>query len=510
MKIKVFLICIFSLIQLKGNLIAQGRQKSEKYLIYYAQTGKYIYFDSAEYKRKMNTNNYSSTNHNSGNTFTAPGYNNNTSSGNAYPQTNYSYSGPILSNYGIYSNGTSSNSTRSSGETTETNLATTGPNSSITGSYGAKTGNYGASTGPNYSYTGPSSSTTGSNNSYTGSYNSQTSNGSSNTGSGNAYTGSYNSQTSNGNSYTGTTNSQTGNGSSYTGSYNSQTSNGTAYTGSNNAQTGSGSAYTGSTNSQTSNSNSYTGSNNAQTNNGYAYTGLTNGQTSNGSAFTGNVNNTGNSNSNTSSGVSNTGYSSSNTGNATNAGAYSQSKINAGKLENKNEPRLSYWDKLMNQTNDAIDNDDYTIAFFGIVTAMGYKAAEGAIMLAGLPEIKVLSTAVEYRLAVKALLPKISGMASREVNWNTINTIIKDASIGKGNYGLGKGTIDDALITGREWVGEGYKVTKDGKEWISADGLRRFRFPAYKSRLGITQANFERRISSSGKWTSNGHLEIVK
>jgi hypothetical protein len=43
---------------------------------------------------------------------------------------------------------------------------------------------------------------------------------------------------------------------------------------------------------------------------------------------------------------------------------------------------------------------------------------------------------------------------------------------------------------------------------LSADGLRQFRPPSYKPRLGKTQANFEARRVNKGRWQSNGHLDI--
>jgi hypothetical protein len=77
-----------------------------------------------------------------------------------------------------------------------------------------------------------------------------------------------------------------------------------------------------------------------------------------------------------------------------------------------------------------------------------------------------------------------------------------------GNYGLGSATYDDAIKAGEEWVGKGYRVSKDGSSWISEGGLRQFRPPSYKPKLGITQANFQWRTVNKGAWVSNGHLDI--
>lgn len=87
--------------------------------------------------------------------------------------------------------------------------------------------------------------------------------------------------------------------------------------------------------------------------------------------------------------------------------------------------------------------------------------------------------------------------------------ILRDAARGKGNFGLGQATAPDTARLGEAWVGKGFTVATDGKTLISADGLRQFRPPSYKPRLGISQANFEQRLQPTGQWQSNGHLDIV-
>ncbi|WP_219905402.1 polymorphic toxin-type HINT domain-containing protein [Actinopolyspora mortivallis] len=90
-----------------------------------------------------------------------------------------------------------------------------------------------------------------------------------------------------------------------------------------------------------------------------------------------------------------------------------------------------------------------------------------------------------------------------------ISGILRDASSGKGNFGLGEATYDQAMKAGRSWVGEGYKVTGRKKDvFLSKDELRQFRVPSEKPRLGKMQANFEYRNSPRGKWQANGHLDI--
>lgn len=65
----------------------------------------------------------------------------------------------------------------------------------------------------------------------------------------------------------------------------------------------------------------------------------------------------------------------------------------------------------------------------------------------------------------------------------------------------------DAAALAQSWLGDGYRLSKNGKALISADGLRQFRL-AYKPKQGKFQANFEKRVSPRGEWTSNGHVDI--
>lgn len=79
-----------------------------------------------------------------------------------------------------------------------------------------------------------------------------------------------------------------------------------------------------------------------------------------------------------------------------------------------------------------------------------------------------------------------------------------------GNYGMGSGTRAEADRLGKEWVGPGYRVSKSNSNiLLSADGLRQYRAPSFKSSLGLTQANFEERDQPTARWTSNGHFEVT-
>jgi RHS repeat-associated protein len=94
-------------------------------------------------------------------------------------------------------------------------------------------------------------------------------------------------------------------------------------------------------------------------------------------------------------------------------------------------------------------------------------------------------------------------------DWPIISGIVRDASKGKGNFGLGAGTRAQADDAGRAWVGDGFTVASDGKTLVSADGLRQYRPPSYKPNLDMWQANFEQRLIPRGTWQGNGHLDIL-
>ena len=89
--------------------------------------------------------------------------------------------------------------------------------------------------------------------------------------------------------------------------------------------------------------------------------------------------------------------------------------------------------------------------------------------------------------------------------------ILRQASKGTGNYGLGTAGRADAMRLGESWVGEGATVRSDGI-MISADKLRQFRPPSAKASPFATtgtQANFELRSQPFGPWAGNGHLNIT-
>jgi filamentous hemagglutinin len=87
--------------------------------------------------------------------------------------------------------------------------------------------------------------------------------------------------------------------------------------------------------------------------------------------------------------------------------------------------------------------------------------------------------------------------------------LLREAATGSRNFGLGSATRAEADAAGRAWVGDGARIASDGSALVSLDGLRQYRLPSLKPRIGKTQANFERREVPKGPWQSNGHLDIV-
>lgn len=106
--------------------------------------------------------------------------------------------------------------------------------------------------------------------------------------------------------------------------------------------------------------------------------------------------------------------------------------------------------------------------------------------------------------------PSRQGASSSSSGWDLGKLIgtLRESAKKKGNFGMGRASRMEAKVMGEAWVGPGYRVASDGKTLISADGLRQYRPPSNKPRLGKEQANFEWRTTPNGPWTGNGHLDI--
>lgn len=94
-------------------------------------------------------------------------------------------------------------------------------------------------------------------------------------------------------------------------------------------------------------------------------------------------------------------------------------------------------------------------------------------------------------------------------DWPELSGMLQDAARGKGNFGVGSATREQAEAVGHAWVGSNPRVASDGKTLLSADGLRQYRPPSWKPNLGRTQANLEWREPGQTGWHGNGHIDIT-
>lgn len=123
------------------------------------------------------------------------------------------------------------------------------------------------------------------------------------------------------------------------------------------------------------------------------------------------------------------------------------------------------------------------------------------------PSQRPIHRAPQPRIVAATGATKAAGAAADD--WPVSSGIVRDAAKGKGNFGIGSGTVAQAETAGRAWVGDGARLASDGMTWPSQDGLRQWRPPSYKPRLDKWQSNFEARWELSGQWQTNGHLDIV-
>ena len=94
-------------------------------------------------------------------------------------------------------------------------------------------------------------------------------------------------------------------------------------------------------------------------------------------------------------------------------------------------------------------------------------------------------------------------------DWAALSGMLRAAASGKGNFGVGGATTEQAQAAGKAWVGEGATLASDGKTLVSADQLRQYRPPSFKPDLGRVQANLEWRLRTSGQWHGNAHIDIT-
>jgi hypothetical protein len=85
--------------------------------------------------------------------------------------------------------------------------------------------------------------------------------------------------------------------------------------------------------------------------------------------------------------------------------------------------------------------------------------------------------------------------------------VVRRAAGSTGVFHLGRASAAVADMIGEAWVPNGAWY-KNGYVLVSADGLRQYRRPAFKSRVGIVRANLEWRPVPRGSWPNNGHIDI--
>ncbi|HVL91027.1 MAG TPA: RHS repeat-associated core domain-containing protein, partial [Actinomycetota bacterium] len=84
--------------------------------------------------------------------------------------------------------------------------------------------------------------------------------------------------------------------------------------------------------------------------------------------------------------------------------------------------------------------------------------------------------------------------------------VVRVARTTRGMAGGIRATRATSWLAGRMWTGIGSRSTAVGR--VSSNRLRQYRNPAFKSRLGIAQSNFESRAATSGRWSNNYHVRI--
>jgi RHS repeat-associated protein len=126
-------------------------------------------------------------------------------------------------------------------------------------------------------------------------------------------------------------------------------------------------------------------------------------------------------------------------------------------------------------------------------------------------EVKVLGGPVTLLFEPPCLAAEGVGGGGAGIgsNWARFSGMLRAAACGKGNFGIGSATAEEAEILGQSWVGPNARLASDGKTWVSLDGLRQYRPPTYKPSLGRMQANLESRPFGIKQWQSNAHIDIV-
>ena len=93
--------------------------------------------------------------------------------------------------------------------------------------------------------------------------------------------------------------------------------------------------------------------------------------------------------------------------------------------------------------------------------------------------------------------------------------LLREASQGRGNFGIGGATAMESDRLGKIWVGDGYRIASDGTTLVSFDGTHVYRPPSPKphSQYAPTgvQSSFELLEKQGEKMVKlgNAHLDII-
>lgn len=166
--------------------------------------------------------------------------------------------------------------------------------------------------------------------------------------------------------------------------------------------------------------------------------------------------------------------------------------------------------------------DAATLAAYGVYFDDAATAITGIVEAIDLDRIlSVFAKEEDVTASIGRDLDEIDSLTPEEIDaeeaspsaagtdWSKVSGIVRDAKTGKGNFGVGDGTMAQSESAGKAWVGPNSHLASDGKTWVSEDGLRQYRPPSYKPNLGRYQANFEWRNQAQGQWQGNGHLNIT-
>ena len=118
--------------------------------------------------------------------------------------------------------------------------------------------------------------------------------------------------------------------------------------------------------------------------------------------------------------------------------------------------------------------------------------------------VSVVATALR-EAGVAANVTAASDAPGITANTLRQSELLREAAAGSRNFGLGSATRVEADAAGRAWVGDGARVASDGSTLVSQDGLRQYRPPSLKPKLGRTQAKLRATRGPEGslaiQWT---------